>query len=153
MKMSKNSLIFIGVLALIVVVGLFTYFGSPKSSQSQPNNIAGSDQDPSPILACYSAGASQPIPNNSVQNVKETSRLFINVPKNLYPQDLQGSWTTVSGNATAGTVGGGYGEAQGATSECWSSQVDFEGTGEIDLRVKSTVADTPDYFVRFIVSQ
>ncbi|MHB8860356.1 MAG: hypothetical protein ACYC48_01325 [Minisyncoccota bacterium] len=110
------------------------------------------------ILACYpkspTGAKDTPIPNNSVQQVKETSHMFVNMPKDLYPQDLQHSWSTVAGNATAGSVGGGYGEsvAVAATPECWSSYMDFEGSGEVDLRVKSVVKGVPDYFVRFIVS-
>ncbi len=78
--------------------------------------------------------------------------MFINVPKDLYPQDLKDAWTTVSGNAVAGAAGGGFGEVEGTAPGCWSSYVDFEGTGEVDLRVKSIVESAPDYFVRFIVS-
>ena len=111
------------------------------------------------ILACYpksSTGVEDtPILNNSVQQVKETSRMFINMPKDLYPKDISHSWTTVSGNATGGYVsnGGLPGEAFGVTPGCWSTYVDFEGTGEIDLRVRSVVKGVPDYFVRFFVSQ
>ncbi len=108
------------------------------------------------IRTCYpkdaAGSASQPIPNNSIQYVKETSRVFVNMPKDLYPQDLQSSWTTVAGNATAGSAGGGFGESVAATPNCWSSYADFEGSGEVDLRVKSVVEGVPDYFVRFIIS-
>lgn len=153
MKMSK-SVIFIIVFCLLIVIGVFIYFSSQKTSPAEPNNATTTvtDQYMAAIAACYpqgTTGASQAIPNNSTQDVKTTSRVFINLPKNLYPQDLQYSWTTVSGNATAGSVSGGY----GAVSGCWSSYVEFDGNGEIDLRVKSVVAGTPDYFVRFIVSQ
>jgi len=110
------------------------------------------------ILACYpksSTGAEDtPIPNNSVQQVKETSRMFINMPKDLYPKDISHSWTTVSGNATAGwfSNSGLPGEGLDATPGCWSTGVDFEGSGEVDLRVKSITPGAPNYFVRFIVS-
>jgi hypothetical protein len=125
---------------------------------STTTDCAGSDQYTDAILACYNqnpgSDANKPIPNNSVQNVKETSRMFINMPKDLYPQDISRSWTSVSGNATGGYVsnGGLSGEAYGATQECWSTYVDFEGSGEVDLRVKSLVEGVPDYVVRFIVS-
>jgi len=115
------------------------------------------DQYAAAILACYpkdaAGSASQPIPNNSIQYVKETSRVFVNMPKDLYPQDLQSSWTTVAGKATAGSVNEpGYGESVAATPSCWSSYMDFEGSGEVDLHVKSIVEGVPDYFVRFIIS-
>jgi len=111
-----------------------------------------------PILACYpqspTGAEDTPIPNNSVQYVKETSRMFINMPKDLYPKDILHSWTTVSGNATAGYIsnGGLPGEAEDAAPGCWSTYVEFEGSGEVDLRVKSIVEGAPDYFVRFTVS-
>jgi len=155
MKMSKNSFIFL-VMLVVFVLGIFIYLRSQKTSPSESNNVIVSEHNTDAILACYqndASGASKSIPNNSIQNVKETSRLLINMPKDLYPQDLQGSWTTVAGNATAGSIGGGFGEAEGALPGCWSSHVDFEGNGEVDLRVKSIVEGTPDYFVRFVVSQ
>ncbi len=110
------------------------------------------------ILACHSENPSgtvnTPISNNSVQYVKDTTRLFINTPKSLYPEDILHSWTTVSGNATGGYIsnGGLPGEAYEATPECWSTQVELDGNGEVDLRVKSVVQGAPDYFVRFIVA-
>lgn len=145
----------IGILVIGVLV-VAVYFFSQKNSSSESHDAAGSGQYAAGILACYphnpTGAADKPIPNNSIQYVKETSRMFINVPKDLYPQDLKDAWTTVSGNAVAGAVGGGFGEVEGIAPGCWSSYVDFEGTGEVDLRVKSIVEGAPDYFVRFIVS-
>jgi hypothetical protein len=59
----------------------------------------------------------------------------------------------VSGNATTLWVsnGGLPGEGLDATPECWSTYFEFDGSGEVDLRVKSTKTDVPDYFVRFII--
>ena len=151
--MNKQQKITISIVAALVLVGgAVIFLHTPTTPSSATNTDTSSDQYATSILACYPESAGQPIPNNSIQNVKETSRIYINMPKNFYPQDLEGSWTTVEGNATAGSVGGGFGEAEGATSGCWSSYVDFEGTGEVHLRVKSTVNGAPDYFVRFIVS-
>jgi hypothetical protein len=96
------------------------------------------------------------MPNGSTQNVIETTRLFINLPKDVYPDkenNLQ--FKTASGNATAGWIsnGGPYGEGYGAedNSGCWSYYYDFEGNGEVDLTVKNGIKNTPDYVVRFIV--
>ncbi len=153
----KTILRFIGIVvvsALVVVV----YFFSQKTPQSKLHDVVKTDKYAAAILSCYPKspiGAEDTqIANNSIQYVKETSRTFINMPKNLYPKNLQYFWTTVAGNATAGYVsnGGLPGEADGATSGCWSTYVDFEGSGEVDLRVKSIVEGAPDYFVRFIVS-
>lgn len=153
--MSKKTL-WVGVILVFLIIGFGVYSVSKKASPAMPYDSAGSDQYTAAILACYpksSTGVEDtPIPNNSIQYVKETSRMFINMPKDLYPQDLQSSWTTVAGNATAGSVGGGFGESVAATPSCWSSYMDFEGSGEVDLRVKSVVEGAPDYFVRFIVS-
>lgn len=94
------------------------------------------------------------IPNGTTQEVKETTRLFINLPKAIFPDkehNLQ--FKTVRGNATAGSVsnGGPYGEAFESSAQCWSYYYDFEGQGEIDLNVKNAQGK-PDYFVRFIVT-
>jgi hypothetical protein len=121
------------------------------------HNGAG-DAVPDPILACYSRNtrgtADEPKPNNSIQHVKETERTFINMPKNVYPKDILHSWTTATGTATAGYISnaGLPGEAEGVLPGCWSTYIGFDGSGEVDLRVKSTVNGVPDYFVRFIVS-
>jgi hypothetical protein len=94
------------------------------------------------------------IPNGSTQTVRETTRLFINIPKDVYPDkehNLQ--FKTISGNATSGYIsnGGLPGQAFEATPSCWSYYNEFDGIGEVDLTVKSKVEGMPDYFVRFIV--
>jgi hypothetical protein len=141
----------IAVAALVVALAVITFAVWALYT-------TGPDQYAAAILACYPnspVGAEDtPIPNNSVQQVKETSRMFINMPKAFYPKVISSDdWTTVSGNATGGYVsnGGLPGESSHATPECWSTYVDFEGNGEVDLRVKSVVEGAPDYFVRFMV--
>lgn len=94
------------------------------------------------------------IPNGSTQNVIETTRLFINLPKDVYPDkehNLQ--FKTISGNATSGYIynGGLPGQAYEATPKCWSYYNEFDGNGEVDLTVKSAIKDMPDYVVHFIV--
>lgn len=155
----KNKNIYKGIGAIVVLGILFgaVYFFAPTHTPATSYDSAGSEQYMAAILACYhqdpGSDANKPIPNNSIQYLKETSRIFINMPKDLYSKDLQYSWTTVAGNTTASSVNEpGFGEAEGASPGCWSSYVDFEGTGEVDLRVKSVVEGAPDYFVRFIVS-
>ncbi len=111
------------------------------------------------IVACYrkKKGCSEcQLFNNSVQRVLETWRLYVNVPKDFYPKEIGSYFTTVSGNATAGYIsnGGPPGEADelNAIPECWSTYYEFNGNGEVDLRVKSIKRGVPDYFVRFIVN-
>lgn len=94
------------------------------------------------------------IPNGSTQTVRETTRLFINIPKDVYPDkehNLQ--FKTISGNATSGYIsnGGLPGLAFEATEKCWSYYNEFDGIGEVDLTVKSAIKNIPDYSVRFIV--
>ena len=97
------------------------------------------------------------MPNGSTQNIRETTRLFINLPKDIYPDkehNLQ--FKTASGNATASWVSnaGPYGEGYGAEGnpDCWSYYYEFDGSGEVDLTVKNATKDAPNYYVRFIVS-
>jgi hypothetical protein len=94
------------------------------------------------------------IPNGSTQSVIDTTRLFINLPRDVYPDkenNLQ--FKTVSGNATSGYIasGGFPGLAFEATPECWSYYNEFDGNGEVDLTVKNGVKNAPDYVVRFII--
>lgn len=101
------------------------------------------------LIACKS------LPNNSTNKVVETSRLFINLPKDIYPyENISSSFSTVSGNATAGYIsnGGLPGQALEATPKCWSTYFEFDGNGEVNLKVKSAINGMPDYFVHFIVN-
>ena len=150
----------LGIIGAVIIGALAValYFFPQKTSPSGAHGAVEADRYAAAILACYrqnpGSDANKPIPDNSVQHVKETSRVFINMPKDLYPKDISHSWTTISGNATGGYVsnGGLPGEAEGALPGCWSTYAGFEGNGEVDLRVKSVVGGAPDYFVRFIVS-
>ena len=93
------------------------------------------------------------LPNGSTQNVVETARMFINIPKDLYPDvNLQ----TTSHGATAGYIsnGGPYGSAidgQGKPN-CWSYYFEFDGKGTVDLTSRSGMSGVPDYLIHFIVS-
>lgn len=109
------------------------------------------------IAACYPdhpecSGCKSKL-NNSVQNVVPTTRMFINVPKDLYPKELFQYAATVKGNASMGYIsnGGLPGFAMGGSPECWSTYVEFDGEGEIDLRIPSTLIGVPDYYVRFVL--
>ena len=109
-----------------------------------PSKVSQIDQR---LLACGS------LPNNSTQHVVDTSRMFINIPKDLYPDvHLQ----VASHGATAGYIsnGGPYGaavEAQGKP-DCWSYYFEFDGVGTVDLSSKSTTRGVPDYLIHFAVS-
>lgn len=141
-------------LAIIACSYLFIRFRTPATS----HDTAAPDPYAAAILTCYhqkpGSDADKPLPNDSIQYATDTTRMFINMPKSLYPEDISHSWTTIMGNATGGYVsnGGLPGEAFDASPGCWSTYVELDGSGEVDLRVKSTTLGVPDYFVRFIVS-
>jgi len=94
-------------------------------------------------------------PNGSTQKLTETSRVFINLPKDIFPdKDKNIQFKTVSGNAGASWVpnGGPYGEGFGTPIEsCWSYYYEFDGIGQVDLSSKDI--NNKDYIVHFIVSQ
>ena len=176
------NIVLITVIVAIIAIGGYMVFSkkspsAPTTTQPQSINSQLNQQTPPPnistgttkpsnsvpvsydkkIAVCYpkneGCSACQPILNNSVQRVVETSRRFVNIPKDFFPKEISSYLTTVSGNATAGWIsnGGLPGEGLAATPECWSTYYEFYGNGEVDLRVKSTQKGIPDYFVRFIV--
>lgn len=89
------------------------------------------------------------IPDGSVENLTETTRLFVNLPKDVYPdKDHNLSFKTVVGDARANWISnaGPYGEAFEASPDCWSYYYEFDGKGEVDLSAKNS-----DYKIRFMV--
>ena len=107
------------------------------------------------------------IPNNSVMVLPETTRLFINLPKDVFPDknnNLKFTAVAASGNAQANWISnaGPYGEAFGALQpgdssqsiDCWSYYYELDGTGELDLTATGApVSGVPgmNYFVKFLV--
>ncbi|HYU64740.1 MAG TPA: hypothetical protein VEK36_00515 [Candidatus Paceibacterota bacterium] len=134
--MKSRSLVVIILIA--AALGLFLF--------SQKKNYTGVALLQEKIKNCNG------IPNDSTIEVVDTTRKFINFPRDVYPggnlSDLQ--FSTVSGNATAGWISnaGPPGEAFQATPNCWSYYYEFDGSGEVALRVKSKVAEIPDYQIR-----
>lgn len=126
-----------------------------KFTQTSPTLM--SQQVSDKIAACYHEGtgcsACEPKLNNSVQHIVATTRMFINVPKELYPKELFRYATTIGGNATMGYIsnGGPPGLAMDGSLECWSTYVEFDGQGEVELRIPSILIGVPDYYVRFVV--
>jgi|GEM_PF-1797879 hypothetical protein len=92
------------------------------------------------------------IPNATTQTLKDTSRLFVNLPKDIYPdKDHNLVAKTILGKATAGWVsnGGFPGEAYQATIDCWSYYYQFDGVGTVELMAKSAIAGMPNYKATF----
>jgi len=146
--MNKKNVVLIVIFLLIIISSCAYLFY--KSRQQSTLTTSSNNSYQNELSACNA------LPNNSTQQVVGTTRLFINLPKDIYPhaEIINPDFSTVSGNATGGYVsnGGLPGYAEGAISGCWSTYIDIEGSGEVDLKVKSEIKDTPDYFVRFIVS-
>ncbi len=91
-------------------------------------------------------------PIASVQTVRDTSRVFVNIPKDIYP----GVPTTDPHGATAGYIsnGGLPGQASGAEGkpDCASYYYELDGTGTVDISAVSGVRGMPEYRVRFRVN-
>ncbi len=173
-KDKRTRLILALTIVMISVIGCLGPTTIPKQVDTPGPSFAMTRANPSPTslpLPAPSSRARSPsatgtlgfeqqlaachaIPNQSVQQVTETTRLFINLPKAIYPDKSHNlRFTTVEGDATAGYISnaGLPGEAFQATPDCWSYYYEFDGNGEVDLQVSSALEDYPDYFVRFLV--
>ncbi len=138
----KKIIIVAGVVVLAGIIGAIAYFTTVKNGNS---GAVYADA----LAACGS------YPNGSVQDVIETDRIAIKLPKGLYPnQSGYLPFTTASGTAKASWVSnaGPVGAAYGATSDCWAWYYEFDGRGEVDLKATSSVAGVPEYDVRFMVA-
>ncbi len=135
----------LGLIILVAVVAALAAFTKINSSSRSAHQSGSYDEQ---LAACHS------IPNGSVQDETETSRIFIDLPRALYPADVTGYFKTVQGDATAGYVsnGGLPGNSLQATSNCSSTYFEFNGTGEVDLTVPS-MSGAPAYSIHFIVAQ
>jgi hypothetical protein len=138
--MTKTTKIIIGIVAILAVgIGVRAMTSTKKAV---PNFAA-------KLAVCKA------FPNDSKQNVFETTRLTIKLPKDVFPgqEGNQLKFKTVSGTATAGWISnaGPMGHSYGVTAECWAYYYEFEGNGEVDLTATSSNKSTPNYLVRFIV--
>ncbi len=131
------------VLLCVVVFFVLTMYDRNKSQQ---------------IATLYETqlAACNAYPNNSIQNIIQTSRLTIYLPRNLYPnQNNLLSFTTASGTASAGWISnaGPIAQSYGATINCFAYYYEFNGSGEVNLTSTSSIAGVPEYIVHFMVSQ
>ena len=134
----KNSYFILAAMAVLLILGAGVwYFSGQQNGPTLEQRLA----------ACGS------LPNGSTQTVTETSRMFVNIPKDLYPDvNLQ----VVAHGATAGFVsnGGPYGSAIGSQGkpDCWSYYFEFDRAGTVDLTSKSGVPGVPDYSLHVVVT-
>lgn len=135
----------LGLIIFVAVAAALAAFTTISSGSRSAHQSGSYDEQ---LAACHS------IPNGSVQDETETSRIFINLPRALYPADVTGYFKTVQGDATAGYVSnsGLPGNGLQATSNCSSTYFEFNGTGEVDLTVPG-MSGAPAYSVHFIVVQ
>ena len=99
------------------------------------------------------------LPNGSLLTVVQTTRLFINLPKEYFPNI---KLKIASHGATAGSIsnGGAYGHSIGAQGRpnCWSYYLDFElapnnktQSGTVDVASKNAFSNLSNYLVHFKV--
>ena len=133
--------IYTGLGAALVALALFVI-----ALNSMPAKSSAIDAN---LATCHA------FPNRSTERVKETSRLTIFIPKELYPnQNGLLNFQTASGTASAGYISnaGAPGSAYGSNAWCYATYYEFEGDGEVDLTATSSRFGVPDYKVRFLVA-
>lgn len=131
---------------------------TPTRAASSPRTTQSDRVVDARIVACYpknkDCSACSVLENRSTYTFRETTRHFINLPKDLYPKMISGYFRAVKGNPTAGWVSnaGAPGEAENAPEGCWSTYVEFDGVGAIELRVPSTRENVPDYVLHLLIT-
>jgi hypothetical protein len=136
--------------ALVILTSLASIALTQSSAQgSTPTKINLQKR----LVACGS------LPNGSTSRVVQTSRMFINLPKDIYPTKIL---YIVGHGATAGYIsnGGPYGYAIGARGKpnCWSTSFEFNVTpynprksGTVDIGSKSAIRGIPNYLIHIRV--
>ncbi len=99
------------------------------------------------------------IPNGVLLTVVQTTRIFINLPRDFYP-NIKLNVTSRDATASSVSNGGGYGYAIGAQGKpnCWSYYLVFELTpnnkmqsGTVDIDSKSAFKNVSSYLIHFKV--
>lgn len=138
----------IGTTAMVVSV-LLVFSGLFSASATVGTNADLKDR----LIACGS------IPNRSTLTVVQTTRIFINLPREYFP-NIKLTMKSLGASATTVSNGGKYGYAIGAQGKpnCWSYYFDFELTannkakrGTVDIRSKSAFKSISNYLIHFIV--
>lgn len=155
MSLDKRSIPIIGSLALIAIAGFLLLSKKTPPADTDSTSRSSSASIASPVSNLDERlRICEAIPNGTTQKITETTRLFINLPEDIYPSANR--QFTMDG-ATAGDVTTSEGPTKGVSVEdflknkCSTHYYDFEGKGTVDLRVKSAVSGVPDYEIHFIV--
>jgi hypothetical protein len=144
--MTKNHIL-AAMVTIIIIVAIAAAIYIPR--QSSPVTTNAQER----LAACGS------LPNGSTENATETSRMFINLPKDIYP-DINLEMTPHGAMANYISNGGQYGYAldSQAKPDCWSYYFEFDlassskGAGNIDIGSKSGVKDVPNYLIHINVT-
>jgi len=140
------------VLIAICVAGVVALLGWTKNNATGIQNTQSGDSSTleQRLNACES------IPSGSLLEVRETSRVFINLPEDVYP--FQNRKFEFDG-AQAGMISNGEGlgprngsELVFAANNCATHYYEFNGYGAVDLLVKSAKPEFPDYNLHFNVT-
>ena len=99
------------------------------------------------------------IPNGSTTSVRQTTRISINLPREIYPTKIL-KITSLGARAGYISNGGayGYGFAARGKPNCWSYYFEFNltsteksGRGRVDISSKSAVRGIPNYLIHIRV--
>ncbi len=143
--MMRRNLVTASVVAAVLAAFSFSYASSAKVVTNADLKAR--------LIACGS------IPNRSTLTVVPTTRLFINVPKDFYP-NIKLKVNSQGASATWVSNGGKYGFAIGAQGKpnCWSYYFDFElapkskvKRGTVDIESKSAFKGVSNYLLHFVV--
>jgi len=105
------------------------------------------------LIACGS------IPNGASLTIVQTTRIFVNLPKDYYP-NIKLTTKSRGATATSASNGGKYGYAIGAKGKpnCWSYYFDFElapnnkaKRGTVDIGSKNAFKGVSNYLIHFTV--
>lgn len=144
--MRRKLAVVIVILTLLASI-TFTQYSAQGSTQTNKINLQ------KRLFACGS------LPNGSTTRVVQTTRMFINLPKDIYPTKIL---QITQYGATAGYIsnGGPYGYAIGARGKpnCWSTYFEFNvipnnprKSGTVDIGSKSTIRGIPNYLIHLKV--
>ncbi len=158
--MTKTTALIVVIIAAVVIVLALTAGDIHKNKtvpdNTNTNNSANTkinsdttitnDEYLNKLALCSS------IPNGSIQDVVEHTKVFINLPRDIYKGTLQ--FHNLAGNASADhiTSAGLPGEASQANSNCKSYYIEFDGKGSIEVFANSSVSGVPDYKTTFNVT-
>lgn len=151
----RTSRLFLGIV-LIIILALVAILlwrknnGSITNQQYAANRMqpAVANQEVQKKLASCNS-----LPNGTTTKIVQASKVFINIPKEVYP-NVNIALSSNGANASWATdTPYGYAMGKDQKAGCWSYYFEFNGEGTVSLMSKSGVTGTPDYILHFEVSK